>query len=330
LWFATGGATAIPLQDHSVDVIVSFETIEHLDDQDTFWSEIKRVLRTNGVLLISSPNREVYSERRSKKNPFHKRELTQAELIEDVSERFAYHQLFSQTVAFGSLLVPSLPDSTSPYLISVDPATHILSWDIGDEWSHPYSVALASDEEIPATAQSFYSGTYPPGAMSALIGGIVARDQLAQDLRAQIVEFERNLTEEKRLHTLDREAASIQETGLNEQLVEADQLAQDLRAQIVELEQELTEEKRLHALSREAASIQETGLKQELVERDNELRALKAFLHDHDELILANDRCQMETTRLRETLTEQNATINAMKELLEEFGHPLSASDLGK
>ena len=59
LEFMRGNAAEIPLADNSVDVVVSFETIEHHDRHQEMLSEIRRVLRSDGLLVISSPNRAV-------------------------------------------------------------------------------------------------------------------------------------------------------------------------------------------------------------------------------------------------------------------------------
>ena len=50
--FLQGAADLIPLDDDSVDVVVSYETIEHLDEQtqETFLKEISRVLKSTGTL----------------------------------------------------------------------------------------------------------------------------------------------------------------------------------------------------------------------------------------------------------------------------------------
>lgn len=56
LSYIHGDWVTIPLDDNSVDVVVSFETIEHIVDYTHFLEEIKRVLKKDGVLLMSTPN----------------------------------------------------------------------------------------------------------------------------------------------------------------------------------------------------------------------------------------------------------------------------------
>jgi len=48
--------TNLNFKDSSFDVIISFETIEHIKHYDKFLSELKRVLKPNGVLIMSTPN----------------------------------------------------------------------------------------------------------------------------------------------------------------------------------------------------------------------------------------------------------------------------------
>lgn len=78
-----GNLADLPLPSASVDVVVTFQVIEHLWDQRQFVAECLRVLRPGGVLLMSTPNRTTFSPGRDAPvNPFHTRELNAAELTE--------------------------------------------------------------------------------------------------------------------------------------------------------------------------------------------------------------------------------------------------------
>jgi ubiquinone/menaquinone biosynthesis C-methylase UbiE len=46
---------ALPLEDSSFDVVWAGETIEHVADTERWLSELRRVLRSGGMLLISTP-----------------------------------------------------------------------------------------------------------------------------------------------------------------------------------------------------------------------------------------------------------------------------------
>jgi SAM-dependent methyltransferase len=58
LRFLVGDATELPLKRASADVVVSFEVIEHVVDHKRFLNEASRVLKPDGTLVISTPNRE--------------------------------------------------------------------------------------------------------------------------------------------------------------------------------------------------------------------------------------------------------------------------------
>src|ERR1700736_1162114 len=89
LRFLNGSATDVPLSDASVDVITSFETIEHLMDHDRMLDEFRRVLVPGGTLFISSPNKLVYSDLPNYSNPFHVRELYYQEFRDLLRRRFS-------------------------------------------------------------------------------------------------------------------------------------------------------------------------------------------------------------------------------------------------
>jgi len=106
LRFVEGGATALPLAPASVDAIVSFETVEHLDaaDQQSMIAEFARVLAPGGLLVLSSPNRPEYSDARQYTNPFHRHELDRDELGRLLDGAFQARRWYRQRRYFGSAL----------------------------------------------------------------------------------------------------------------------------------------------------------------------------------------------------------------------------------
>lgn len=56
----TGDAHQLPFDNLSKDVIILFEALYYIKDVENFISECKRILRPNGMLLISLPNKSLY------------------------------------------------------------------------------------------------------------------------------------------------------------------------------------------------------------------------------------------------------------------------------
>jgi SAM-dependent methyltransferase len=52
-----GSALQLPFSNHSFDLIIIQDVIEHLTDTSIFYSEVKRVLKSNGVIYLSTPNK---------------------------------------------------------------------------------------------------------------------------------------------------------------------------------------------------------------------------------------------------------------------------------
>ena len=94
LEFLVGDVKKIPIEDKSIDVVVSFETIEHVneDDQKIFLKEIKRILSPNGIFIVSTPNSLVYG----KGNPFHLKELNPEEFKDILKNNFKNTEIFYQ------------------------------------------------------------------------------------------------------------------------------------------------------------------------------------------------------------------------------------------
>jgi len=56
LGYSAAHALSLPFREASFDAVVCFELVEHLHEQDALLREIRRVLRLDGFLLLSTPN----------------------------------------------------------------------------------------------------------------------------------------------------------------------------------------------------------------------------------------------------------------------------------
>lgn len=61
------------LADHRFDLIVSLETIEHLQDPKVFLDNLRSLLKPGGTIIISCPNDWWYFPTEEERNPFHLR-----------------------------------------------------------------------------------------------------------------------------------------------------------------------------------------------------------------------------------------------------------------
>lgn len=109
-----GDARAIPLGDSSVDVIVSFETIEHVENPESFVSECSRVLKPGGKLIISTPEVNTYQTHGN--NPFHCSEMDEEQFRLLIASRFRRVRWYSQSlVTAGWWSLRSLSAIHSPW-----------------------------------------------------------------------------------------------------------------------------------------------------------------------------------------------------------------------
>jgi O-antigen biosynthesis protein len=151
LEFLIGSCDRIPVSDGETDLVVSFETIEHHDRHQEMMREIKRILCPGGILIISSPDKYVYSEVSGYRNEFHVKELYVRDFEALLKEHFANVQMFGQRVAYGSV-------------IAGEGEAGFVSFD-SEQKSPPamrgmeraiYNLAIASDGLVPETFNSIY------------------------------------------------------------------------------------------------------------------------------------------------------------------------------
>jgi ubiquinone/menaquinone biosynthesis C-methylase UbiE len=104
LKFICASATCTTLDDHFADVLVSFETIEHLVEQEEMMKEIVRVLKPTGILIMSSPDKKYYSDLTGHRNSFHLKELYFNEFKVLLKKHFSKQEFLLQRIAYGSVI----------------------------------------------------------------------------------------------------------------------------------------------------------------------------------------------------------------------------------
>jgi ubiquinone/menaquinone biosynthesis C-methylase UbiE len=153
LKFLTGSASKIPLEDNSIEVAVSFETIEHHDKHEEMMLEIKRVLKPNGIFILSTPDKFYYSDKRNFENKFHVKELYKDEFERLVSNYFKKVQLLNQRYINGNSIIQKCETNQAEFysgsfskleLVEVDPM---------------YLISIASDSDFHEQNSSLFEGS---------------------------------------------------------------------------------------------------------------------------------------------------------------------------
>lgn len=120
LRYVAADCIQIPEPDASFDVIVSFETIEHMTEHEAFMREVDRLLAPGGMFIISSPNRTEYSDKTGYENEFHVKELDRAELKRLLDPHFPAQAWFAQRAAFHSMVWPLETAATSAAALTAE------------------------------------------------------------------------------------------------------------------------------------------------------------------------------------------------------------------
>jgi len=136
--FLHGSVTSIPLERECIDVIISFETIEHLYEHEEMMSEFKRVLKKDGILIISTPAKEFYN----KDNKFHLKELTSQEFYNLLNNFFCQVYLYHQKHVDASLIYSVNDRINHPIQEFIGDFTQ---WNAVKENSYTYNLAVCTN-----------------------------------------------------------------------------------------------------------------------------------------------------------------------------------------
>jgi GT2 family glycosyltransferase/glycosyltransferase involved in cell wall biosynthesis/ubiquinone/menaquinone biosynthesis C-methylase UbiE len=179
--FTVGDAGHLPFADDAFDVVVSFETIEHVRDPIAMLHEVKRVLKPNGLFLVSTPNKGVYIEG----NEFHLHEFTYDEFEQAIGGVFQNAEFFPQdnwltSSVFTTQTHGASGDALLPATAEVRKATGRSVRDA------VYVIAVCSDGPLPEmTEGSMMAGTYEMKTFVAEIERLTGLNEHLKDENRQ-------------------------------------------------------------------------------------------------------------------------------------------------
>lgn len=224
LVFVPGNCAEIPVATASIDLAVSFETLEHHDQHGQMIDEIKRVLRPGGLLIISTPDKYEYSDAPKYTNRFHAKELYRHEFEGLLKSYFKNVTMLGQRVTSGSYIVPLSHSFHATYRTFSGN-----SYDIACETglARPiYIVAVASDGELPDLSVGLFEGE------SDLLA---EKDRVLAEKDRVLAEKDGVLAEKERVYAeKDRRLAE-----LNRRLVIKQQQLSTIRQQTLAVQQSL-------------------------------------------------------------------------------------------
>ena len=234
LIFREGSCLNIPVEDHSIDLVVSFETIEHIDEPLAFLQEIKRVLAVDGALIMSSPDKAEYTDRTGATNPFHKRELYHEEFLLLLKQHFKRCRIGKQKLVAGSwIAADDLAAEDTFGTFSGD--IHSIAFRPG-VYRGVYSLALCSDARLPA----WKLGVYANSRESERIWNLVERFGSPENIQNTVTSLEQRAARQAELLAQLRSHLGELKSQLNSSRVDltrtqarVDELTGDLRRQLL-------------------------------------------------------------------------------------------------
>ena len=281
--YREGRVEQIPAEDAEFEVVVSFETIEHVNEaaQKKFFQEIQRVLKPGGLLIMSSPIRNDAT-----KNQFHIHELTAEEFLEALNANFRHVRSFKQKIVLGSLIQQSASDSAVLYGIVAKEGEPIRPG--APEIESKYMIALASNQELPAVEAS----------VTIDVTGKIFDAAIRTFVLRSVKPVQTQLTEQRRIATRLREA----QTALTKEFAA---YRSGTEAELAERTRLLDQERTASGALAEEFAAYRSGAEKELAERTRLLERQREELQQKDRQ-MEEERSLNRNLRLRNQQLQEN------------------------
>lgn len=157
LRFEVADATRLRLPAGCFDLVVSFETLEHVEAQDELLDGLSHALSDDGLLVMSSPDKATYSDAAGFRNEYHVRELYRDEFETLLRRRFPYVRLYAQRLLFQSAIWsvdPPALDAPGHYATAGSDG----QVESGLAYAPMYYIAVCSRQPLPALPAASWFG----------------------------------------------------------------------------------------------------------------------------------------------------------------------------
>lgn len=232
LQFIIGSANQIPVADNLYDVVISYETIEHLDEemQFIFLKEIKRVLRPGGILIISTPDKKNYTDRYLQINKFHLHEFYRDEFNDFLKLYFTNTLFFEQGYQIASIISNSISEKENEMRIF-----NLQKESAEKNISRKYMIVIASDESLSDITKNFSSiiPTVDKDYLS-LMDRMVAMNSEIEDLGKWAKDLDKTIEDASEKINIQNDVILYQAKSLIETSFEKNKLETDTLEEVKE------------------------------------------------------------------------------------------------
>ena len=308
LSFVQGDFRSLPFGDNSFDVVVSYETIEHISGQDLALTEIKRVLRDDGLLIMSTPDRRVYSDERDYHNPEHVKEFYREEFRAFLKEYFCHIREYGQRFMRADFIT----EDSSPLFR--------MSEQVTERPDPMYIILLAGDTELPdLSGNSLFMDSRSDDEILSAKAVILDKDRQIRDAEQVISSQREQLT-----------AAAESIDGKNEEIRSAKAVISDKDEQIRNAERIFSSQREQLAASAlvieekdkeiEEAGKAIAGVRLELEQLKENIRILEKVVEDKNSELqsakLVIDEKDRELKDAKEVIDAKESELITAREIL--------------
>lgn len=259
-------AEQLPFEDHTFDVVCSFETIEHLDHPELFLQEIRRVLKPGGNIILSCPNDPYYYKQGTPGNPFHKRQYTYFDFKQLAEKYLGQRVRYYLAYALNGFVNLPIEESTLPPEGGEESPLPTDMMEMFNYKDAVQAVCVSGERYLNHWNANYFAGIWGPNNSTSINASIFPREtfieikdedeeflrevaRLKEDFEkhtAQEAEYARQLEETKAVFAQQEENSKQREEDYKQQLEAGKAYIEHIKeeaarqAHVAELEQQRT------------------------------------------------------------------------------------------